>query len=239
MLKGVTYRGTQRSPATVNRYLASLSHALTLAVKEWGWLYDSPIKRVSRSKESRGRVRFLSHTEKAALLEACQNSDYPYLYLIVVLALSTGMRRGEIMSLRWEKVDLDRGVIFIEETKNGERRSVPIRGQALDLIKKLQTSKKRDFGLLFPSVHSWDKPAHLRRFWEKALKEAAIQDFRFHDLRHSAASYLAMSGATPSEIAEVLGHRTLQMVKRYAHISQQHSESVVEKMNQMFLSESL
>lgn len=94
-------------------------------------LRDSPMKQISRLKESRGRVRFLSDTEKAALLKACQNSDHPYLYFVVVLALSTGMRRGEIMSLRWENVDITLKHITLQETKNGEKRSVPLRGQAL------------------------------------------------------------------------------------------------------------
>lgn len=93
--------------------------------------------------------------------------------------------------------------------------------------------------MLFPSLRSWIRPADLRHPWNQAIKKAVIKDFRFHDLRHSAASYLAMSGATPSKIAEVLGHRTLQMVKRYAHISEKHTGSIVEKMNQMFLSKSL
>ena len=191
LLKETTCRKTKRSPATVNRYLASLSHALTLGVKEWGWLRDSPMQRMSRPKESRGRDRFLNEPEKEALLDACQKSSHPYLYLIVVLALSTGMRRNEIVSLRWENVDLTLQRIHLDDTKNGEKRSVPLRGTAFELIKAFKRSKKRDFGLLFPSYRHLDKPANIRKPWEKALKKAAIENFRFHDLRHSAARFFS------------------------------------------------
>ncbi|MEM7175228.1 MAG: site-specific integrase [Chlamydiota bacterium] len=235
LLKGLTYRKTKRSPSTVNRYLASLSHALTIAMQEWGWLESSPMKRVRKLKEPRGRVRFLSEKERETLLTTCKQSDHPYLYTIVILALSTGMRRGEITNLRWENVNFDLGYILIEDSKNGDRRSVSLKGKAYQLVEALKQFQKQDFGFLFPSLFSKNKPADLRWFWDQAVEKSGIRNFRFHDLRHSAASYLAMSGATPSEIAEVLGHRTLQMVKRYAHISRQHSAKVIEKMNEKFI----
>jgi integrase len=114
----------KRSNATVVRYLAALSHALSVAVKEWGWLDDTPMRKVRKPKESRGRVRFLSEIERKALLEACKQSENAHLYTIVVLALSTGMRKGEIMNLRWDDVNLKEGYIILHETKNGERRRV-------------------------------------------------------------------------------------------------------------------
>ena len=234
LLKEITFRKVRRSPATTNRYLASLSNALTIAVKEWGWLENSPMIRMRKLKEPRGRVRFLSEAERIALLKSCKQSKHPYLYVIAVLALSTGMRQAEILNLRWEDIDLDRGHILINESKNGDRRSVPLKGKALDLFKAFHQFTGQDFGLVFCSLLSKNKPACLRWFWNKALKESGVKNFRFHDMRHSAASYLAMSGATPSEIAEVLGHRTLAMVKRYAHISDHHSAGVVERMNKKF-----
>ena len=151
LLKTKTYKGTNCLPSTVNRYLAALSHLLTIAVKDWGWLNESPMKRVRKLKEPRGIVRFLNDSERKQFLKACKESSNRYIYTIVVLALSTGMRRGEIMNLRWESVDLERGVIFIEETKNGDRRSVPLRGKALRLIQEFKLTQKQDFGLLFPS----------------------------------------------------------------------------------------
>jgi integrase len=232
---GTTVRGRRRSPATVVRYMAALSHAFNVAVKEWGWIDDSPMRKVTKPRESRGRVRFLSDDERSRLLKTCKESNNSYLYPVVVLALSTGMRHGEIMGLTWDDVDLNRGRTVLHETKNGERRAVAITGHALELLKELTKVRRIDTNLLFPSKENPpqkpQKPIDLRAPWEAALKKADIRDFRFHDLRHSAASYLAMNGASLAEIAEVMGHKTLQMVKRYAHLSEGHTARVVESMN--------
>ena len=146
------------------------------------------------------------------------------------------MRSGEIMGLTWDVVDMSRGRAILHETKNGERRAVAITGHALEVLKELSKVRRIDSNLLFPSKETApqkpQKPMNLRRDWEAALKVAEIQDFKFHDLRHSAASYLAMNGASLAEIAEVLGHKTLAMVKRYAHLSEGHTARVVESMNQ-------
>lgn len=231
----ITVRNKLRSPASVVRYMAALSHALTIAVKEWGWLEDSPMRKVTKPKESRGRVRFLSDDERMRLLKACKESSNPYLYTVVVLALSTGMRQGEIMGLTWDVVDLNQGRAILHETKNGERRAVAITGHALELLKELSKVRRIDCNLIFPSKEiapqKPQKPMDLRTPWETAVKKAELHDFKFHDLRHSAASYLAMNGASLAEIAEVLGHKTLQMVKRYAHLSEGHTARVVASMN--------
>ena len=137
------------------------------------------------------------------------------------------------MSLTWNDVDLKRNTIVLHDTKNGERRSVSLSGLALELLTKISESKKGKTNLLFASKKNNGKtPVDIRTAWEVALRKAGIADFRFHDLRHSAASYLAMNGATLAEIAEVLGHKTLQMVKRYAHLSEQHTAKVVAAMNE-------
>ena len=229
-----TSTGTKRSPSTVNRYLAALSHAFNVAVKEWGWLDDSPMRKINRLKEPKGRVRFLDEQERTSLLTACKETKHPYLYKVVLLALSTGARKMEILNLHWKDVDLNKGIAILHETKNGERRALPLSGPALAELRALSKVRRLDTGLVFPGRNP-KKPFEIRKPWVEALHIADIQDFRFHDLRHSAASYLAMSGATLAEIAEVLGHKTLQMVKRYSHLSEQHTAGVVEKMNQKFL----
>ncbi len=231
----ITVRKKPRSPASVVRYMAALSHAFTIAVKEWEWLEDNPMRKVTKPKESRGRVRFLSDDERLRLLKACKESSNPYLYIVVVLALSTGMRQGEIMSLTWGTVDLNQGRAILHETKNGERRAIAITGHALEVLKELNIVRRIDCNLLFPAKENRpqkpQKPIDLRSPWETAVKKAELEDFHFHDLRHSAASYLAMNGASLAEIAEVLGHKTLQMVKRYAHLSEGHTARVVASMN--------
>ena len=194
---------------------------------------DSPMRKVTKPREPRGRVRFLSDEERIRLLESCKESSSPYLYPVVVLALSTGMRSGEIMGLTWDNVDLNRGRAILHETKNGERRAVALKGHALELLKELGKVRRIDSNLLFPAKETkTTKPIDLRKPWEAAVQKTELHDFRFHDLRHSAASYLAMNGASLAEIAEVLGHKTLQMVKRYAHLSEGHTARVVESMNQ-------
>ncbi len=229
----ITVRRTHRSPASVVRYMAALSSAFTIAVKEWGWLDDNPLRKVTKPREPRGRVRFLSDDERVRLLKVCKESANPYLYPVVVLALSTGMRNGEIMGLTWDDVDLNRGRAILHETKNGERRAVAITSHALEQVKELSKVRRIDSNLLFPAKENRPlKPMDLRSSWRVAVKKAGLDDFRFHDLRHSAASYLAMNGASLAEIAEVLGHKTLQMVKRYAHLSEGHTARVVESMNQ-------
>jgi integrase len=231
LARGETPSGKPASPATQVRYLAALSHAVTVAVREWGWLDDNPVRKVRRPTEPRGRVRFLSEEERTALLAACERSRNPLLYPLVVLALATGARLGELLSLRWTDIDSARGVARLARTKNGEPRTLPLTGHALAILKDRSVERPSDTSFVFPSEHG-RTPATLRKPWERALAEAEIENFRFHDLRHTAASYLAMTGATPTDIAAVLGHKTLAMVKRYAHLSDQHVSQVVTRMNE-------
>ena len=222
--------GKKRSPATVARYMTSMSHAVNLAVREWEWLESNPFSRVKKPTEPRGRVRFLDDEERDKLLASCQASKSKALYPIVILAISTGMRMGEILNLKWKDIDLSRSRLVLHETKNNERRAVPIVGLAQQVMKKLSKVRRIDSPLVFPGSDP-EKPINIRTAFDSAVDNAKIEDFRFHDLRHTAASYLAMNGATLAEIAEVLGHKTLQMVKRYAHLSESHTSSVVERMN--------
>ncbi|KTD41854.1 tyrosine-type recombinase/integrase [Legionella parisiensis] len=231
LLNSMSHRGRTRTPATVNRYLAVLSHLFTMALKEWGWVQENPLQKVSKSSEPRGRVRFLSDEERSRLLEECKKSDSQYLYMAVVIALSTGGRRMEILGLSWKNVDFNRSIITLHETKNGERRVLPLTGHALELMKQHAKVRHVNCDLVFPGKNL-KTPIDLRTPFENALKRAEITDFRWHDLRHSCASYLAMNGASLAEIAEILGHKTLQMVKRYAHLSDAHTSKVVARMNE-------
>ena len=229
LLSGESSHNYKFAPATVVRYMAALSHAFTVAVREWQWLDDSPMRKVRKPSLPRGRVPFLDDDERKRLLDACRESDNEYLYPIVVLALSTGMRKSEILNLTWDAVDLKKDRITLFETKNNEVRVLPLAGHALRLIESVE--RLEDSNLVFPGKADSSKPIDIRPSWEVALKKAGVTDFRFHDLRHSAASYLAMNGASLAEIAEVLGHKTLQMVRRYAHLSEAHTTSIVESMN--------
>lgn len=231
LLSGTTYRGGARSPSTVVRYLSTLSHAFSVAVRDWQWIEDSPFRKLSKPKQPRGRVRFLDDEERARLLKACQQSANPFLYIAVVVAISTGMRQAELMNLIWSDADLIRGRITLHQTKNGQRRTVPVSGLALSLLKELAQKRSSDTLFLFPGQNR-KQPIDLRHPWELALQQANIRDFKWHDLRHCCASYMVMSGASLVEVAEVLGHRDLAMARRYSHLSESHTASVVSKMNE-------
>lgn len=231
LLNENTVRNKRRAPATVVRYLAALSHAFTICVREWQWLEDSPMRKVKKPREPRGRVRFLSSEERASLLNACKESSNPYLYIVVVIALSTGMRLSEIMNLRWPNVDLIKGRIIIEEQKNGERSTIPLAGLALELLKEHDKKRRIDTRLLFPSKEDPNKPIDIRFPWEKALKASGVENFSFHSLRHSAASYLAMNGCSLIEIQKILRHKAISQTVRYSHLAENHTAEVVARMN--------
>lgn len=228
--KHVTRTAKRRSPATVVRYLAALSPVLRTAKKEWGWLSSSPMDDVKKPSEPRGRVRWLSAEERERLLQACAESESHALEDVVVLALATGMRRGEILSLGWSTVDLDRAQITLTQTKNDERRTIPLVGPALALMRRRLAHRTANAKLVFSGLDQ-DTPVDIKKAWYNAVRRARLDDFRFHDLRHTAASYLAMAGCTHLEIAEVLGHKTLQMVKRYSHLSTDSTRLSLEKLS--------
>ena len=232
-----------RAPATVVRYMGALSHALNTAVNEWGWIDKSPMIGVRKPKVDNERRRFLSDEEIQRVLTEAKGSENRFLYTVVLLALSTGMRLTEIMSLRWRNVlvedGADMGLLVMEKTKNGDARTSPLAEDAFKAVMVLRDKVKKDNAdrvpanqLLFPSDTVENKPVEIRKAWETCRKRAELDDFRFHDLRHTAGSLLAMSGASTREIAEVLGHKTMAMAKRYSHLTQKHLGSVVANMNQ-------
>ncbi len=223
------------SDSTKNCYTAALSHVFTIAMKEWDMINENPCLKISKLKNARGRVRYLNDQERRNLLDACEESSSRYLYLVVLLALTTGARKMEIMNLRWENVDLDKELIYLHETKNGEMRLLTIVPMVRKLLlKHMQESKT---ALLFPSRRDKENPIDMMKPFQAALKRAGIADFHFHDLRHTFASYLAMNGTSTLDMADLLGHKSLNMVKRYAHLSTAHKSSVVNSMTDKIFKE--
>lgn len=220
----------KRSGPTVNRYLATLSACMAYGVKSLEWLERNPCERVSKSKENPGRVRFLSDSELPRLLDACR--PHADLYLAVVLSLTTGGRQAEIMSLRWPQIDFARRVITLNQgtTKNEDARALPLSGESFTLLQERAKVRSLHDDRVFPPATDRTERRNLREAWERALVAAEITDFRWHDLRHTAASYLAMSGVSLVEIAKILGHRTLAMVARYAHLDPSHIVAVGDKL---------
>lgn len=227
------HQGRHRSDATVNRYIASLSAMFTFAVNEWEWVEKNPCSKLKKLREGSGRTRFLTQDELSSLLTSCKTQvDHPELEVIVLIAVTTGMRRGEILGLRQSDIDRERGRILIRESKNGDSRSVPLVSQVLPYLNALGvvTSIRRDALLFQHPGTDLEKPLVIDRVWQRARTAAGLTDFRFHDLRHTAASYLAMEGAGLREIGDILGHKTLAMVKRYSHLTEDHKHQTVSRM---------
>jgi integrase len=221
----------KRSGSTINRYIAALSHALSFAVKDRRVLDRNSVSDIRRKKEPRGRTRFLSDDEREALLKACDGSAWGALKTLVLLAITTGGRKGELTTLKWVDVDLKKGRALVRETKNDEPRTLPLAGQALEALRELRLKDSARSEYVFPQPSGFPGPyEHFDSHWYAALKEAGITDFHFHDLRHTTASMLAAQGASLLEIADVLGHKTLAMVKRYSHLVVEHKAKVIERM---------
>src|SRR5712691_6762341 len=159
-----------RGPSTVRAYLSVFSHVLTVTVKEWCWLHYNLINHIRMPHIHRGRVRYLPEEERQRLLNACKSSRHPWLYTVVVLALSTGARKMELLNLRWCDVEMQRQVITIDKTKNGERRVLPLTGHAWDLLQYHALHQRTDAELLFPRQRELDKPMCIREEWESTVK---------------------------------------------------------------------
>lgn len=201
-------------PATINRELALMKHAFNLAIKEWEWAKLNPVSRVSFEQEDNKRDRWLRQEEESRLLPACP----PWVREIVTIALHTGMRMGEILSLKWDTVDLFRRTVAILHSKNGDKRTIPLNGKMFTLLKEKLKDRVSPFGLIFPSQAGTKRDGHgLRRAFRKALKKAKIQDFHFHDLRHTFATRLVQAGVDLYKVQKLLGHRSPVMTQRYAH----------------------
>ena len=222
-----------RSSSTVNRYLAAFSKVLSVAIKKWGRLEENPILKISKPKESRARDRFLTQEEVHCLLEACKESATPHLYAIVALAIFTGMRYGEIVKLQWKDINFELGFITLQQTKNGDKRIVPITNETVYILQSCPSYGSATQEPVFKRRKRTSSalPLSIRKSFAKALQIAKIESFRFHDLRHTAASNLAMNRATQGELMAILGHKSPQMTRPYAHYSQEHLRAILEKSN--------
>jgi integrase len=217
--KGDTAVERRLSAAAVNRPLALLRHLLRLAHEEWGELVAVP--KIRTEKEPQGRLRWLSEAEAASLLATCGKSRNPVLADIVEFSLFTGVRRGEALGLTWDRVDRSRGVIRLELTKSGRRREVPLSANADAVLARRWTEGAKGY------VFSSGKWNSFRSAWEAALAAAGIDGFRFHDLRHTFASWLIQRGRSLKEVQEALGHQTITMTMRYSHLAPEHLRAAV------------
>jgi integrase len=219
--------------STANRYFQTFHCALSLARDVWGWEEAEGLPRLPKLKEPKPRTDFLSPEQRTSLLQACKTSANSRLYVVVVIAIATGMRRGEIQRLRWSKIDLSRGVAILEETKNGEPLRIKFGRYPLEMLKTYRRVCDPSVDLLFPSTTDLEKPLCFRTAWNTAHTKAGLpKTFVFHSLRHSFASDLAASGAQLLDIATLLNHKSINTTKRYAHLTREHTDRLVEKINE-------
>ncbi|MCP5157360.1 MAG: site-specific integrase, partial [Ectothiorhodospiraceae bacterium] len=214
-----------RANNTVRLELALLSHLYATAIREWGLgLTYNPVSNIRKPSPGSGRTRRLDPDEERRLLHAVDANTNPMLGWIVRLALLTAMRQGEILSLRRVQVDLPRRVIRLDETKNGERRLVPLSTRAAEICSaaiRHATATGVHTPLLFygePGQDGRRRPYVVNKVWATAVRRAGIEDFRFHDLRHEAISRLVEAGLTDQQVAAISGHKSMQMLKRYTHL---------------------
>ena len=215
-----------KKPATANRHLAMLKHMFTKAV-DWEMVEDEVLKKVRALKllkENNKRLRYLSTEECQTLIQACSDHLKP----IVITALNSGMRKEEILSLEWERnIDLKHGFIHLDNTKNGERREIPINQTLRGALQSVGFVRRLDSPYVFI-----DKFGHrykdVKRSFHSACRRAKIFNMRFHDLRHTFASHLTMQGVNLATVKELLGHKSINMTLRYAHLAPEHNRKAVQ-----------
>lgn len=221
-------RLNKNKPSTVNRLTTCLKHMVNKGV-EWGIVSEETLKSVRKVKqleENNKRLRYLTPEELQRLLKYCT----PHLKPIVLVAAHTGMRKGEILNLKWEQVDLRHGFILLDKTKNGERREIPINSTLKELFANMPRSIESEYVF----VDKNGKPyGNIKRSFHTALRRSEIRDFHFHDLRHTFASHQIMIGVPLSSVKELLGHKSLTMTLRYAHLAPGHLRKAVEMLDKV------
>ena len=218
------------TPATYNRYKAAISKAFKIGMEN-GKVSTNPARFVPQRKESRGRVRFLTEEEETRL-RAVIAQNRPHCAYQLDVALNTGMRKGEQFSTTWDQVDLKAGNIHLDMTKNGSSRYVQLNDTVVESLKALRAEhkgKELQFDTLF-----FDRRNHAiadpREWFNLSCEEAKIKGVTWHILRHTFASRLVMAGVDLKTVQELIGHKTIGMTARYAHLAPEHLKSAVNKL---------
>jgi len=212
-----------KSGATVLKDINTLSHVIDTAIKDWGIpLISNPVKLIRKPTEARGRSRRLNSIEENLLLASCNKSKAKMLESIVMFAIETGMRLGEMLKLEWCDINIQTRVATLHQTKNGELRLVPLSSKAINILENLprHISDPRAFW-------EWKGTDSFEHTWRRCVEKSGVVDFRFHDLRHEATSRFFENGMNMMEVAAITGHKTLQMLKRYTHLK---AEDLAKKL---------
>lgn len=212
-----TYRDLRlnagKSPSTVLNELSLISQIFDMAIKEWSIpIPSNPCSQIKKPKVSNQRTRRLSPDEEIALIAASNASRATLLTSLIIIAMETGMRLGELLSLTWDNLSLDKRTAYLPVTKNGESRTIPLSLKAIEVFKAIP--RRIDSKKVF---WTWTNRDSVVNVWKRTCKRAGIKDLHFHDLRHEATSRLANKLSNILELSAVTGHKDLRMLKRYYH----------------------
>ena len=212
--------------STINKEIGVLSRAIRWANQDLGLTLENPVQGL-KQREPEGRVRWLTRSQAAALVAVAGRLGprAGHLADVVTLALHTGMRKGELLGLTWSQVDMEHGLIVLEgrQTKSGKRRAIPLNGPALAALES-RRAKAGAAPLVFGGVKD------VKRSFTHACQLAGITDFRFHDLRHTFASWLVQAGVPLPEVRDLLGHASIEMTERYAHLAPERLRGAVARL---------
>jgi integrase len=227
-----------KKPATVNRYIRLIQHMFTKAYK-WRMVekaFNDHVHEVEMLEEENQRERFLNEAECQKLITACKATANNDLAAIVTIALNTGIRKQNILKMRWEQIDLENGLIRLEKTKNKKKHTLFINNVVWDTLKALNRQHKKrklqgqDIAYVFFNPYTEKPYTDVRKCFKKALERAKIDDFHFHDTRHTRGSLLAMADVDPVTIKEELTHSRLSTTERYLHIAKEHRRKAANKV---------
>ncbi len=220
------------SIAYTNRLTATLKRMFTKA-SDWEMVNEGVLKRIRKAKQLKGETKRLKYLTEEEAQRLINHSDR-FLKPIVITALNTGMRKSEILHLTWDRVDLKNRIILLDKTKNGERREIPMNQTLYDVLLELP---RHISGYVFANPKTGKPYNNVKKSFGTALRKSHILDFRFHDLRHTFASWLVMKGVDLTTIKELLGHKDIKMTLRYSHLAPSHIRNAVENLCYSFVIE--
>ena len=214
------------SPGFESSTLVTASQFPATSSSAWvGWV---TVVFVYRTRSSVAWFPAALAEERRRLLDAARASAWPRMYGLMLLALTSGGRRGELMRLRWRDIDFEQCIAHLRVTKNGDARVLVLVPTVVEELKRFSRGKPDD--LVFRSTRDPSRPYGFEQMWRTALRESKVEWFRWHDLRHSFASALAQEGASLVELADAMGHKSFAMVKRYAHLSAKSRAALVNRV---------